>query len=364
MKNYLKKITLTALTGAVLTTGMSAFAVSDGQAKLFSPTIYLEGEKAYCQNAEGKRLDYLRYKNTVYVPVRTVGEWMGKTVSYDDASKSLRLNGAANKVYHRKHTDDAVSKDVREKQLENGVSVKIRDDMKLVVDGKQKTLKDAAGKEAYPINYNNTNYIPIPTAAELLGMTIKHPLEDDERSSVFMRTPLTEEQVAQGKEYVDSLFKTFSYAALTAEGVDLPDVLRAYHHLDFSDMAGFIGDPNPVDNEDSIFRLMRRSARDPKMSIDAIKRYAELGIETINKMTAIKKPDLPVLDIYYENMLADAKNAIASCEAVLKAIADGKDLKTCEDLMLMSTTKRTSAYDFCEFVTTAPYLMEDVLLEK
>ncbi len=362
MKNYLKKITLTALTGAVLTTGMSAFAVSDGQAKPFKDTIHLEGQNVYCWNAEGKQIDYLRYKSTTYVPVRTVGEWMGKTASYDDASKSILLNGSTDKVY-RKQTEHAVSMETWTKQMENGVSVKIRDDMKLVVDGKQKPLKDALGKEAYPINYNNTNYIPITTAAELLGMTIKHPLEGTDLD-IFIRTPLTEEQVAQGKEYVDALFKTFSYAALTAEGVDLPDVLRAYHHLDFSDMAGFIGDPNPVDNEDSIFRLMRRSARDPKMSIDAIKRYAELSIETINKMTAIKKPDLPVLDIHYENMLTDAKNAIASCEAVLKAVADGKDLKTCEDLMLMSTTKRRSAYDACEFVTTAPYLMEDVLLEK
>ncbi len=92
--------------------------------------------------------------------------------------------------------------------------------------------------------------------------------------------------------------------------------------------------------------------------------YAELSKEAINKLTAIKKPDVPVLDAYYQTMLADAQNAIASCEAVLKAVADGKDLKTCEDLMLISTTKRTSAYDFCEFVTTAPYRMENVLLEK
>lgn len=359
MKNYLKKITLTALTGAVLTTSMSAFAVSDGQAKPFKKRVYLEGQQVYCWNAEGKQIDYLRYNNTTYVPVRTVGEWAGKTVSYDDASKSILLNGATDKVY-RKQTDHAVSIETWRKQMETGMPVKIRDDMKLVVDGKQKTLKDAAGKEAYPINYNNTNYIPLPSAAELLGMTIKHPIEGT-RLNIYMRTPLTEEQVAEGKAYIDALRKTYSYTALKAAGVELPAVLGAQRNLDVS---GISRDPNAVDNEDSIFKLMHRSARDKNMSIDTIKRYAELSIEAINKMTALKKPDLAVLDVHYQNMLADAKEAIAACETVLKAVADGKDLKTCEDLMLISTTKRRSAYDACEFVTVAPAHMETVMMEE
>lgn len=359
MKKSFKNVLIASTVGALLSCGMSAFAASDTQATLYSNTVYLQGRPVYCWNAEGKQIDYISCNGTTYVPIRTVGEWMGKTVSWDETSKSILLNGTTEKVY-RKQTQRAMGTDTREKLLKNGMTVKIRDDIKLVVDGKQKTLKDAAGKEAYTINYNNINYIPIPSAAELLGMTANH-VSKDARTTTFMRTPLTEEQVAQGKAYVDTLQKTYSFTALDAAGVKIPAYLKAQRNVD---VTGITGDPNAVDNQDNIFMLMLRYDSQKGPSVEDIKQYAQIGADTMKKLMATKKPDVPVLDFYHEKLMADAKTALESCEAVLKAVADGKDQAECVRLMLQSTEAKTATVDLCIAVSVPVNQMETVLSEK
>ena len=77
MKKHLKTLIFAAMTAAVLSCGVSAFAVSDIHADIFSGRVYTEGRRAYCWDASGKDVDYLSYNGTTYIPIHSPAVRMG-----------------------------------------------------------------------------------------------------------------------------------------------------------------------------------------------------------------------------------------------------------------------------------------------
>ena len=248
-----KKILPAAAAAAVLACGTSAFAVSDVHATIYSRPVFVEGQQVWCWNPQGQQTDYLSYNGTTYIPIRTAGEWMGKNVAWDEATKTITLSGTAQKVYHGQ-TDSAVDSDTWNNLLAQGMTVRLRDDITVIVDGAVQDFKNAKGESVYPINYNDMNYLPVRNIGELLDMTVTYvPDTADTRSAIFLRTALTDQQIAQGKTYIQTLRNASSFSALDAAGAALPDYLRNQRGLDVS---GVTGNPNSVDTEDNIFNLM------------------------------------------------------------------------------------------------------------
>ena len=54
-------------------------------------SIYLDGVKIEPKDANGKTVEPFIYNGTTYLPVRAIGEAIGKKVSWDDATKSVYL---------------------------------------------------------------------------------------------------------------------------------------------------------------------------------------------------------------------------------------------------------------------------------
>ena len=350
MKNNWKRIVLTAIAGVTLTAGMSAFAApKDVTAKIFNRPVFVEGREVYCWNPQGKQTDYLVYNGSTYIPIRTAGEWMGKTVSWDEASKSILLSGTAEKVYHER-TDHELAFADWEKLKDNGMTVKLLDDIKVFVDGKEQAFKNAKGEAVYPINYNHMNYLPVRSVGELSGMTVKYnPANKQEgiREAVYLRTALSKAQLAAGKSYIETLQAATSYKGLLAQN-KAPKALQKVYGVDGS-------------TEDNIFNLMYRGFP----NLNDLKEMATLCAQTMQRWIDTPKPDCAVLDHYYTEMQSAAKEAKTACEAVLKAIADGKDVETCRNMLIKdSVTDSICAVTMCVRAEQKLNYMSSVLLEN
>jgi len=350
MKKHWKTLIFATATAAVLSCGMNALAVSDVHATLFTSPVFVEGRRVYCRNPQDKRVEYLSYNGTTYIPIRTAGEWMGKNVAWDEDSKTITLSGISEKIYHDTIVDRAVDDDTFLKMSDNGVTVRLRDDIKVVVDGKEQTFQNAKGETVYPINFNNMNYLPVRNIGELSGMTVKYMPQSSPQlhEAIYLRTALTDSQIADGTAYVETLKNSTSYQALLAQN-KAPKALQKVYGLDGS-------------TEDNIFNLMHREYPD----LNDLKEMATLASQTMQLWIDTPKPDCPVLDYYYDVMQTRAKEAKDACDAVLQAIADGKDVETCRTLMIQDSFKtgHTSAASMCAEAEVALNYMEDVLLEN
>lgn len=64
-----------------------------------SADIYAEGIPATFPSEDGKTVyTALSYNGSTYMPLRTVGRWMGKNISWDSASRTVFLSGHYGKV--------------------------------------------------------------------------------------------------------------------------------------------------------------------------------------------------------------------------------------------------------------------------
>lgn len=79
-----KRIAAAMCAGAVLTSGLMAQAASPVSVNVFDRTncIYVEGIRAAFPSADGTDLyPVLLYQDALYMPLRTVGMWMGKMLN-------------------------------------------------------------------------------------------------------------------------------------------------------------------------------------------------------------------------------------------------------------------------------------------
>lgn len=95
----MKKKTITVLSAcAVFAAGIAAGVSASGlvekiQAEIRPDfTIYVDGSKQNFKNVNGEAVYPILYEGTTYLPVRAIGELMGKTVYWYEADKRIELN--------------------------------------------------------------------------------------------------------------------------------------------------------------------------------------------------------------------------------------------------------------------------------
>lgn len=126
-----------------------------------SVTIVIDGAERNFFNAAGEQVYTVYYNGTHYLPVRAIGELMGKNVNWDGASKTITLSGP--------RTAAPVSGTVGDKPRDFNATAQLRPDIRLVVDGTARTFTDAKGNPAYPLLWEGTNYLPVRAIGELMG---------------------------------------------------------------------------------------------------------------------------------------------------------------------------------------------------
>ena len=151
-----------------------------------SADIYAEGIPAAFPSEDGKTVyTALSYNGSTYMPLRTVGRWMGKNISWDSASRTVFLSGTTEKFYPCAD-DDAYHKEGVKYVGATGTAT-LDKGVKVLVDGKQQTFKNQKGETIYPLFYRNSIYLPL--------------------NAIFLRMPLSDSKRAEMETYATNLMK-------------------------------------------------------------------------------------------------------------------------------------------------------------
>lgn len=311
MKISLSKIALTITSIIILSSGTLTFASAQNiTTKIFDDPVFVEGHQVYCWSPDGKQIDYLSYNGTTYIPIRTAGEWMGKNVAWDEASNTITLSGTAEQIFHDQ-SKSSLTGEARQTALQDGLSAVLRDDIKIVVDGKTQSFKNAKGEAVYPINYNNMNYLPVRNIGELLGMTVTYQpkIEGKQSAAIFMRTEMFKNQLAECENYINTLENSYSYVALSKNGI-VSQNLQSSWAMDRK--------------EDILFHLIRQ-VRWTKEQFQEVMPLVTSCFDTIKNTP--KPTSTTLLDNCYTNMMEDLPKAEKAFEAVKLSVAgNGENL--------------------------------------
>ncbi|MCD8016574.1 MAG: PepSY domain-containing protein, partial [Oscillospiraceae bacterium] len=126
--------------------------------------IVIDGETRTFYNANGEEVHPILYNGTNYLPIRAIGELMGKNVNWDQSTLTVTLSGT--------RTGEAVTGTPDTDAAETSVTAELRRDFTIVVEGTARTFYDANGDRVYPLLYNGSVYLPIRAIGELMGKTV------------------------------------------------------------------------------------------------------------------------------------------------------------------------------------------------
>ncbi len=305
MKKHWKTLIFAAAATAVLACGTSAFAVSDVHATIYEDPVFVEGQEVYCWSPSGKETDYLSYNGTTYIPIRTAGEWMGKNVTWDEATKTITLDGTSEKVYHGQSTDRDVDTETQRQLRRDGTTVQLRDDITVVIDQITQNFKNASGQPVYPITYNDMNYLPVRNIGELLNMTVTYQpaIERVQGSAIFMRTAMTDTQIKACEDYINDLKNSYSYTAL-GQSTTLPQWLKDSWTMSNGE-------------EDDLFHLIRQV----RLTNQQFQEVIPLIDSCLDVIRNTPKPDVALFSTYYDNISENLPDAQAVYESVKQSAA-------------------------------------------
>ncbi len=158
---------MTLLAALILGLGISASAAGTTtiNAELRPDiTIVVDGVERTFYNVSGQEVHPILYNGTTYLPVRAIGELMGKNVNWDQDTLTATLSGTRTTAAVTGTPDTAAERVT--------VSAQLREDFTIVVDGVTRTFADATGARVYPLLYNGSIYLPVRAIGELMGKTV------------------------------------------------------------------------------------------------------------------------------------------------------------------------------------------------
>ena len=112
----------------------------------------------------GAEVHPITYNGTTYLPIRAIGEIMGKNVNWDQATLTVSLSGP--------RTTGTVSGTPDTWTATQNITGDIRSDITILVDGVRQTFTDVNGSVVYPMTYNGSVYLPIRAIGNLMGKSV------------------------------------------------------------------------------------------------------------------------------------------------------------------------------------------------
>lgn len=163
-KNRLIQTTACAMAlSAALT--VSAFAATNVTATLRPDvTVRIDGVTCDFYNAQGKEVHPILYNGTTYIPLRAVGELMGKNVNWDGTTGTASLGGTRT-TGNVTGTPDTAAK-------RTDVTFTLRPEYHIVIDGTERTFVNANGTKVDPAIYNGSIYLPLRAIGEIMGKSV------------------------------------------------------------------------------------------------------------------------------------------------------------------------------------------------
>ncbi|MCQ5129161.1 copper amine oxidase N-terminal domain-containing protein [Butyricicoccus faecihominis] len=199
-------------------------AISSEQAEIYYQYLRVQGYPIVCLNEQGEQVPMLLYKGTNYIPIRTTGEWMGKTVSWNGKTNTISLSGSIDPTYHTKSAKKSYNYD----EHFDKIDITLAPQIVVLVDGKIQNFYDANGSVVYPLISHGTTYLPLRSIGKLTGMEIAWRqtfYSTGGAQLMYLRTPLTSDQKAECESYLSGLEKRLSFFEYILYH-DIQDVLR------------------------------------------------------------------------------------------------------------------------------------------
>jgi len=144
---------------------MPAMAAIDYETARLRPdfTITIDGKDKNFKRSDGSAAFALVYEGSTYLPLRAIGEAIGRNVNWDEDTKTITLEG-------KREVKDSSNKAVEGKAKD--VSVQVRKDFTIVIDGKEQTFRTSSGKVIYPLLYEGSTYLPLRAIGQIMGKAV------------------------------------------------------------------------------------------------------------------------------------------------------------------------------------------------
>lgn len=103
----------------------------------------------------------IMYEGNVYLPLRTICEFLGKEVIWNNST--IELKGEVEPKF--------VEPSQTPEQNKNIIAIS-KQNLKILIDGVEQELIDVNGKILYPLIYNDTTYLPVRAISEIMGKEV------------------------------------------------------------------------------------------------------------------------------------------------------------------------------------------------
>lgn len=127
-------------------------------------TVKIDGVEQTFYSAQGKGVHPIIYNGTTYIPLRAVGELMGKNVNWDGTTGTASLSGTRT-TGNVTGTPDTAAK-------RTDVTFTLRPEYHIVIDGTERTFVNANGTKIDPAIYNGSIYLPLRAIGEIMGKRV------------------------------------------------------------------------------------------------------------------------------------------------------------------------------------------------
>ena len=138
-------------------------------------SIIMDGSDIYFKNAAGEAIYPILYDGVTYLPLRAVGELMGKNVNWDEKNKIISISGERDSV-----SSNSPNKDIGRQK----VIIQERPDFTILIENFKKEFYSISGERIYPILYNGSTYLPLRSIGEIMN---KEVLWDSSSKTVTLR---------------------------------------------------------------------------------------------------------------------------------------------------------------------------------
>ena len=221
-----------ALAVAVSSLSAPAFAAEEQTvcASVNHTSIIINGgDDAGLLCAPGKSIPPITYNGTVYVPLYTVGLWLGANVAYDQNARAVHIvsNGAEPVYYSRfdfnhMNVEWQLGNEQMRYDWKNGVYVQFLPDVTVTVNGQAETFVNALGEPVYPLLFRGSVYLPVRSVAGWMGKQVqwsRHGSYGD--SDIHIFDAPTQAELDNGNAYVTTLRENVDAVRAILEGTEV-----------------------------------------------------------------------------------------------------------------------------------------------
>ena len=170
---------------------------------LWNGKIFVEGRRAFGVDLDGDADFALCYKGSVYIPVSTIANWLGMQGYYGNYQSITLFTDEKSIVLSWKDQGNYNPNKKSQLEVECGTA-RERSDITVSLNGEIIQMHSSDGYILYPLEVNNTIYLPIRGICELANFEITWATDAYNEQSIYVRMPLNTEQKHQIKSYLET----------------------------------------------------------------------------------------------------------------------------------------------------------------